>query len=423
MSIFSPDRSYTRRDALTLSSAGLVGALAGCVSEDNPAYDVPHPFAPAGGPGGGVVPGGDIPHAQDITRDQADVEVASADALRDNVANQDGRVIWIPDGTTIDLSGGDLYLENVVIASSRGGESAGGVITTSDQGSNSPVWDGGSNARGLIEMGDNSRLTGVVVHGPHYDANDHHTLRAYFGMPDGGRSARDAWRADRYARGISIRGHNVSIDNCEVAYFSVQCIAVGSSSGDPPENTVIAHSYLHNAAMDSLGYPVDVRTGHPQIHRCYFDAYRHAVNGSGYATAGYYVTECTFGPWKISFAVDMHGVFENTSGSSDPSAWNYENRAGGTMVVDSCRFLSHRIPDLPFIDRRAGQNSTHATIRAIPENGFWFVNNVCSHGGPDDAVAQRNIPSGYSTDENGYHNVYVSGNNWGVESEIGQQIP
>lgn len=397
-----------------MSGAGIAGALAGCI--------VP---VPMGGSGpGGAVPGGDIPHRQAVSREDAAAAATTAGELRDLVGEfNNGEGIWVPEDATIDLSGGDLHLENVTIASSRGAESSGGVITTSDEGSNSPVWDGGSNARGLIELGDNARLTGVTIHGPHYDQNDHHTLRAYFGMPDGNRSARDSWRADRYARGVSIRGDNVHIDNCEIAYFSVQCIAIGSSSGDPPEDTVISHSYLHNAAMDSLGYPVDVRTGHPRIHNCYFDAYRHAINGSGYATAGYYVTRCTFGAWKISFPVDMHGVFENTTGSPDSSAWNYEDRAGGTMVVDGCRFLNHRIPDLPFISRRAGQTSTHATIRAIPEDGFWFTNNVCSHSDPSSAVAQRNIPEGYSADENGYHNVHVSGNEWDVPSEVGQQIP
>ena len=405
-------RSFLKRIGTTASAAGLA-AVAGCVVA---------PPDPTGSSGGAAAPGGDIPHRQALSPDDADVEVTTADQLESEAAAADGRVIWIPNDTTIDLTGQDLSLENVVVASGRGEGNTGGIITTTDQGSNSPVWDGGTE-RGLIHMDNNSRLTGLAVLGPHQTVQDHPRLAAYFPMPDGGRGARDSWRAQRYARGISMHGSNTSVDNCEVGYFSVQCIAVGSSSGDPPENVVIAHSYLHNAAMESLGYPVDVRTGHPQIHRCYFDGYRHAVNGSGYATAGYFVTECTFGAWKVSFPVDMHGVFENVSGSSDPSADDYANRAGGTMVVDSCRFMGHRIPDLPFISRRAGGESTHATIRAIPADGFWFTNNVCTHNGPEDGVAQRNIPGGYSTDGNGYYNVHVEGNEWNVPSEEGQQIP
>lgn len=414
-------RLHARRDILRLSGAALagsLGALAGCVSDDNEAYDIPNPLA---GPPGGA-PGGDIPHRQALDRGDADVEVTTADQLESEASVGDSRVIWIPEGTTIDLTGRDIQLENVVVASSRGEGSTGAVLLTDDEGVNSPVWDGGTE-HGLVFLGDNTRLTGLSIYGPHHSEVDHPQLAGYFPMPDGGRSARDSWREQRYARGVTIHGDNVSVDNCEIAYFSVQCIVVGSSSGDPPENTVIAHSHLHNALMTSLGYPIDVRTGHPQIHRCYFDGYRHAVNGSGYATAGYFVTECTFGPWMISFPIDMHGVFENVSGSSDSSASDYRNRAGGTMVVDSCRFLGHRIPDLPFINQRAGSESTHATIRAIPADGFWFTNNVCSHGGPASGVAQRNIPSRYATDENGYHNVYVGGNEWNVPSNEGQEVP
>lgn len=418
-------RTHTRTRRSILKTGGVAlgavvaGSLAGCVSEDNPIYDTPNPFAPSGG---AAAPGGDIPHRQELSPDDADVEVTSASELVSEASAADGRVIWIPTDATIDLTGQDLTLENVVVASGRGEGETGGVITTSDQGANSPVWDGGSE-RGLIYMGDNSRLTGVAVLGPHHSEVDHPRLAGYFPMPDGGRTARDSWREQRYARGVSMHGHNTSVDNCEVGYFSVQCIAVGSTSGDPPENVVIAHSYLHNALMTSLGYPVDVRTGHPRIHRCYFDGYRHAVNGSGYATAGYFVTECTFGPWMTSFAVDMHGVFENVSGSSDSNAHDYRHRAGGTMVVDSCRFMGHRIPDLPFITERPGSESTHATIRAVPADGFYFLNNVCSHGSPDGAVAQRNVPGSYSTDENGYYNIHVEGNQWNVPSEEGQQVP
>lgn len=408
----NPTRTHTRRDILRLSGAAFTGSLgltlAGCVDEDNPAYDVPHPFA------GAVGAVGDIPALQTVQREDADVEVSTANELETAVASADGDIIWIADDATIDLTGQDLTVSNAVIASGRGGESEGGVITTDDQGSSSPTWEGGSNDQGLIQLDDNARITGVRIYGPHHSVQDHPYIPGYIPMPDGGRGARDSSRAEQYARGVTIYGDNVSVDNCEIAYFSVQGISVGSTSYEP-ENTVISHCYIHNNMMTSLGYGVDVRTGHPQIHRCYFDAYRHAVNGSGYANAGYFVTECTFGPWMSSFPVDMHGVFENVSGSGNPDADDYRDRAGGTMVVQNCVFMGTHIVSESFVNTHNGAQTRHAHIRAVPDDGFWFDGNQCAHASPTDGVDQSNVPNDYSTDSNGMTRIYIGENNeWGV---------
>ena len=411
MSSESEDTSASRRRFLQQAAAAAAGTAlvssAGCLDL----------FGLGGGRPGGVS-GGAIPHRQEIQAEDADVAVGSEGDLREQVDQQDGRVIWVPADAEIDLTGDDLYIENVVVASGRGEGERGGVIFSEDVGSNSPTWDGGSTSRGLIELGNNARLTGLEIRGPHHSVQDHPQMPSYIPFaPQSSRSARDAWRAERYARGVSVRGHNVTIDNCEIWAFATQAIAVGASQFTP-ENTVISHCHVHNALMSSLGYGVDVRHGHPQIHRCYFDACRHCVNGSGFADAGYYLTESIIAPWVSNFPIDMHGVHDNIDGTTNPDDRNYRWRAGGTMVVRNCDIMPTHVPDLGFINRRAGNQTPHVHVRAVPEDGFFFENNRCAHSDPQTALNQSGIQGVYSPNEEGYRNLYYSGNQWGVDFNV-----
>lgn len=373
--------------------------------------------------GGGTVPEGDIPTTTTITEDEADVVATSPGELRSHVSASDGRAIWIPNDVEIDMTGQDLTLNNVIIASGRGEGTAGGAIRTEDEGSDSPAWDGGSNHRGLIECQDNSSLLGVRILGPHHSEQDHPALPGYIPFQDGpSKSARDAKRAQKYARGISVTGDNVTISNSEIAYFGYSAITVGHSASTPVE-TEISFTHTHNCCMDALGYGVDVKHGDPLIYRCYMDAHRHAVNGSGRADSSYRVIETDFGPWFIGHITDQHGVKENESGSSSRSANDYRHRAGGRMLVRGCRFMTPRIVDLPFISKYAGNQTPHATVRAVPDDGFYFENNTCSHDGISSGIEQRGVPGSYSTDEHGFTRVYVSGNTWGASFSETENVP
>lgn len=400
----------TLRDVTGITAATALVSTAGCLD-----------LMGLGGPSGGAIPAGGAPSLQTVSEDDADVVVHSVDALIDYAARGGGLVIWIPAGLELDFSGRDLVIRGTTVASGRSKNGEGAIIRTTDEGANSPVWGGGSGT-GFIRIEDGGRLTGVMVQGPHTNVTDHPVLRGYFPFAPGGESARRRWRRARFARAISVVGDNVRIDNCEIAYFSVQGICVGPEGF--VENCVIAYCHVHNTLMTSYGYCVDVRHGDCTVYRSYLDAARHAMCGSGYADSNYSVVETTFGPWATNHPIDMHRVGNNTDGSSDPDAIDYTYRAGGTILIRDCDIMPVRVPDLPFINHNQGGGTPHVSIRGVPKDGFYFENNRCAHPSPDRGIAQSGIPGRYVRDGAGWVNMNVSDNNqWEMGFEALESVP
>ena len=166
--------------------------------------------------------------------------------------------------------------------------------------------------------------------------------------------------------------------------------------------------------MEALGYAVDVRHGDPLIAYSLFNATRHSINGSGMADSSYRVIDCTFGPLTAGHLVDQHAVKNNQSGSSSRDAKDYRHRAGGRMLVRGCDFMTEQVPELPFL-YRSGNRTPHATVRGVPDDGFYFEDNRCSHGSLTSAVTQRGVPGSYPRDENDFTRIYASGNQFNVD--------
>ncbi len=399
----------SRRSFLRAASAGAVGivGLAGCFAPPPEVVDGDHGA-------GGTVPGGEIPTYQDVYREDADVIVADAGTLEAEFSEDDGQIVWVDTDTTIDMTGRSITLTSGILASGRTDGESGALITTEDRGINSPARN-----PAVFELGEGGRITGVELRGPHWNYTDSTVIPGYIPMAPGETyDIRQQWRDDWYARAISVRGENAQIDNCEIWGWSAG-IAVGAQSTAVSPD--IFYNAIHNCMMTSAGYPIDVRRGTPTIYRCWFDAYRHAVNGSGLAQAGYYVLDCDFGPHASSFPIDMHRVEENQTGSTNSSALDYRNRAGGTMLVRDSRVMPTNIIDNSYhnegegyINHRPGGETPHVHMRGIPADGFWFEGNVCAHPDPQTAINQT-IPDGYSAGENGWYSVYESANEWGVD--------
>lgn len=406
--------TVSRRSLLKAGAAATAVGVAGCIA--------PPPTSGGGaGPIHGGVAGGS--HAmQDLTENDTDYTATTTGQLLRHIEAADGRSVWLPPGNHYDYSGRDLTLTNITIASGRNKDQMGAIITTTDQGASSPAWNGG-NGTGFITAENNVRITGVGIKGPHTNVTDHPVISGYFPFAPGGESAREQWRRARFARGIAIYGNNVTIDNCDIWGFGVQGISVGSN-GNPPQGVEIRYCSITNCMMTSYGYGVDVRHGHPVIYRCYFDATRHSICGSGMGDCGYSVIECTFGPWTTSHQIDQHRVGNNGSGSSNPSDIDYRYRAGNMMYVKGCTIIPTRVPDLPFINHNRGGSTPHVHIRGVPKDGLYFEGNTVGHHGPDAGVEQSGIPGEYQPDGNGYVNINIGPENtWGVQFPQMQQVP
>ena len=411
----STRRSFLRGIGPALGAGTVSLALAGCTDDSGSG---PSGARAARGGGVGQTPGG-VPAYPDISYNDRDFEVRTAGELESHTRYSDGRIVWLSDN--IDLTGRDLTLEGITVASGRSADGSGGAtIFTTEKGSDSHAWSRGSGT-GLITLGENARLSGVHIRGPNLDESDNQRIPGYIPFaPQSSRSAREDWRRQRFARGVTILGDNATVDNCDIRGFSVQGISVGSGSGgNAPQNVQIRYTVITQCLMTSYGYCIDVRAGDVTVFRCYLDAARHAMCGSGMADANYSCLECTFGPTTISHPIDMHRVGNNVSGSSDPSDRDYTRRAGGTIIVRGCDIMPTRVPDIPIINRLRGDRVPHASIRGLPLDGFYFENNNCSHDDIISGINQSGLPGSIETGENGFARIYVSGNQWGVDFSEG----
>ncbi len=361
------------------------------------------------------------PTFQDVQREDADIVAESASTLEAEINRGGGRIIWIPSDTAIDLSGRNLTLRHVTIASGRSDDGSGALLATSDRGRGSPTM---SNALFTLEEG--GRLTGVTIRGPHWNYTASPVIPGYIPFAPGEtRPERARWRSDWYARGVSMQADSSQFDNCELWGFSTG-IMVGSR--ESPASPSILYSALHNCMMTSAGYPIDVNRGTPTIYRCAFDAYRHAICGYGTADAGYLAIECDFGPHASSHPIDMHRIGENESGANDESALRWQWRAGGTMLVRNSIIRPTRVVDQrhhnganagpyepdPYINHNRGGFTPHVLIRGAPADGIYLEGNQCAHPDPETGIDQSSFPGRQRMNEFGWHNIFTQQNQWDV---------
>ena len=401
--------SRTRRGLLAAVSGAVVGSSAGCLDLLG--------LTPQGGPGG--MGGGAV--YPSVSYEEADRYVESAGALAD--AGQSGDIVWIEDGT-YDVTGmGQIEIgSGTWIAGGRSEESAGAALVSEDRGS--------PGEHTMFDVQEGGRLTGLTMRGALYNYTDSPVVPGYVPLaPGGSYSSRQSWRDRHYCQAAHVTGNETQIDNCEIWGFST---AIEVGRGEEPVNPNIFYNHIHNCMLTSDGYCVHVNSGMPSIHGCTFDAYRHAINGFGYPDAGYLVTECQFGPHKSSFDIDMHRLEENIGGSGDSSDYRYRHRAGGTMIVRDCVIVGTRVIDdqhhnganagdydpRPYVNQHKGNEMTHVHVRGIPAEAFVFERNQCSHFDPTTAVNQT-LPGSYSGDDNGWNNVSVLENFWGVDFGLG----
>jgi hypothetical protein len=166
-----------------------------------------------------------------------------------------GQIVFVPSTASIDLTGYSTMTikAGVILASDRGySGSSGGLIYRNDM----------TSSLGTFQIGgDNVRITGLRIRGPH----------STFGGNYG----------DNVRCAITETNKNgLEVDNCEIYYWSYAAVAFeNSASGTWSGN--VHHNYIHHIAGEGYGYGVMVAYGDVLIEANHFDYTRHAVIGEG----------------------------------------------------------------------------------------------------------------------------------------------
>lgn len=214
--------------------------------------------------------------------------------------------VWIPEETTIDMTGRDLVsiAKNVTIASNRSLDGASGGMIKTDTQSNYTVF--------VAEHG-NLRVTGVRLKGPRTDNFDpiHYGRSTY----------------DYAVTGFRAQGKSVIVDNCEAFGWTGAAFIPGAKTAQT--QGWFHHNSMHHNQMDHLGYPMDLLNGEHLIEWNHFDHNRHSIAGFGYWTNGYEARFNVVGPNAIMHAFDMHNLGENLPGLNAPHLPRVSNGHGG----------------------------------------------------------------------------------------------
>ncbi len=221
-------------------------------------------------------------------RSGGDIIVTSAEELVRALAGaQPGQVLFIPDGTTLELTGRPtLRIPNgVTLAGTRGLQgSPGALVVRKDPGGTM-----------LVTGGDGVRLTGLRFQGA-----------------EGG--------ADRVAAScsfFSIGHYGAQVDNCEIFDFNVSGIGVS----DAAMGVYIHHNYIHHCQKGGLGYGVSTNSSDVYIIANVFDYCRHHIASSGSPGAGYEAAWNLVLEHATSHHFDMHGGRDRGDSTNIAGDW------------------------------------------------------------------------------------------------------
>lgn len=399
-------------------AVGLAGSLAGCTDDESGSTGGSVPSLGGGNlPAAGGVGSGFAYEQPDVTQAQATHTARTADQLI-QIAAQSSRnahpVVWIPPDAAIDLTGyPTINLDNITLASSRMKDKhPGAIIYTNTVGEGTAQYDGG----GMFDCGENVRITGLRLRGPHSNVYDDPRFPGYMPQPSGSRAERYNWYDANASRGLTVSHGSVRIDNCEIFGWSRMGVYVNCprSYGRSQEQSYPRFNNIsgHDCMMTSSGYVFEIIRGHAIIERSFFNATRHAVAGFGHPDSGYTISECYFGPAQALFPVDQHYMGENNGNASDPRAYKYRYHAGGMHRILNCSFTATHV--IKAANFSGGSKTPHIVIGAIPHKGCVVKGNAFAHSSMKEAIAQPRTPRG-TPGPNGYVNFEISDNTYGVD--------
>lgn len=424
--------SYTRRDMLkTIGSTAGIASLAGCL--------FPMPSGGSGGGGAGGVPSGmgNAPASGGVgsgfaynqpafSRSDARYAARNAsqlDAALDNAKSRQNRpVIWIPPDAAINYTGRDTTIENAVIASTRSANKhVGGIIYSSSIGADSAAYSGGS-VPGTFELGDNARLTGIRLRGPTSNFSDYPRFPGYLPFPDGDRAEREVFYDNHRARGVTITGQNVQVDNCEIFGWAQHGIMVEGPRSYQHDTAqiqpLINNCSIHDNAMTSSGYGIVTASGHFFAKHCFLDRNRHSIAGDGRPDAGYTLSGCWFGNVNSLFPTDMHYLGENSGEGTDPESYSYRYRSGGLMRILNCYYSSTHV--FSKANFSGGNETPSIVIAGIPDHRVEVKGCRFAHGPPPDSgvFSQAHTPGRLSEGPLGFVKWDIANNAYNVDFPV-----
>lgn len=259
-----------------------------------------------------------------------------------------GDVIFVPGGTTIDLTGvhnQGVAAPNVTLASGRGNDSEGAELVVRDS-----MYMKDEEIRRVFNITEPGfRLTGLRLVGP--------------------QPTHDEWvsyEVNRPMSGIEVNADRVEIDNVVGRGWGHTPVNIGRAGF--VEKAHVHHCDLVDNPQDALGYGVSMRHAEPLIQRCYFDNNRHSIAGSGHEDCSFIACYNLFGPHGVLHAIDMH------CRNSDDG----KSKQGGKRVS-----VHHN--EVQFTrDRISGGPQEAIKLRGVPKEGARIVNNRFHH--PSDRV-------------------------------------
>ena len=224
---------------------------------------------PAGTVDAAVNIGGGEGYLRTVTQSDASAVVSTARGLRNALSAASwGDVVYVDGSAWITLSNTVRVPNGVTLASDRGIDGAsGGVIEMSGE-----WWP-------LVRAGDNARVTGLEIRGPH---------RRWIHPYD----------ESRLALGVDASGDSVEIDNCEISGFSWAGVRATTRS-------TVHHNTIHTCPMAGLGYGVVTHAGHPTVEYNHFNYTRHAIASTG-NHHGYDFRYNVVGPDTLGHVIDVH---------------------------------------------------------------------------------------------------------------------
>jgi len=203
-----------------------------------------------------------------------DFTVTTKEELLDALKQaQPGQVIFIPDGTEIEMTGTSSVAipAGVTLAGTRGLDGSLGARLFTKQ-------KGGTQ---FVTAGDYVRFTGLRFQGP---------------------SSTTAKTAEN-ATFFSVRHFRPEIDNCEIYDWNIQGVyaSLGASQ------VHVHHNYIHHCQRSGYGYGVVVYSSDVYIIANKFDYCRHHVAAGGRPGCSYEAAWNLIMPNCTSTALDMHG--------------------------------------------------------------------------------------------------------------------